>query len=786
MAGGYTGTDVPRREDRRFLTGQGRFVADLVGARALHAVFVRAMVPRARIRSTDVTAADAVPGVRAVLTAAELTRHLGPVQPLHRPHAAFRAAFELDGEPRPVECAAPGAVRYVGEPVAVVVAESRAVAEDAAELVQVEYDTDPPVVDAAAAAAADAPLVHPDTESNVAVRLSARYGDLDDAFSGAHTVVDQTFEMGRHAGMPLECRGVLATWDPRRERVEVSTSTQIPHVVRDTICASAGWTPDEVRVRVPDVGGGFGPKANVYPEDVVVPYLARLLGTSVAWIEDRAEHFTATAHSRDQRIRMRVAVDAEGRLLAADADAVVDIGAGSLWATGVVANTAIHAMGPYRLPAYRVRAAAVYTNKTVVAQYRGAGRPEACFALERALDIAADRLGLPRDELRRRNLLGATDLPQDKPLPYRDGEQITYDGADYLACFDACLKELPAEERDDRAPDHPDLHLGHGVATYIEATGRGPHESARVRLLADGGFEVMAGAASAGQSHETTLAQVAADALGVPLEQVRVLPTDTAAVPHGVGTFASRSAVVAGNAVDSVARRVVERARALAGRLLGVDATAVTHTADGFAAERHVITWTDLADELRTGERLSSPGTLDERGTYTPPTVTWTMGAHAVLVGVDSDTGLVHVLRYAVAHEGGVEVNPAVVAGQVRGGVAQGVGGALLEHVGYADDGQPQLATFAEYLLPASTDVPRIDVVALHAPTRLNRLGVRGVGESGTIAAYAALASAIEDALPDRTTPVTRTPMTPAAVLDLLRDGQGYAAHSAGRGEGAG
>ncbi|MQA81941.1 MAG: molybdopterin-dependent oxidoreductase [Streptosporangiales bacterium] len=765
----YVGSDVARREDRRFLTGQGRFVADLAGDRTLHTMFVRSTVARGAIRGIDVADADALPGVRAVFTATDLLPHLGPLRPLHQAHPAFRAAFHTEGDPRPLDCLAPGRVRYVGEPVAVVVAESRAVAEDAADLVHVDYEAAEPILDPVAAAAPGAALVHPDTPSNVAMRLSTSYGDVDGAFTAAHTVVDETFTMGRHTGMPLECRGVLATWDPRRERVEVWTSTQVPHIVRDALCESTGWSLGEVRVRVPDVGGGFGPKANVYPEEVVVPYLARMLGTSVAWLEDRAEHFTATAHSRDQRIRIRLAVDGEGRLRGLDVDAVADIGAGSLWATGIVANTAIHAMGPYRLPAYRAHGVAVYTNKTVVAQYRGAGRPEACFALERALDLAADRLGIGRDEIRRRNLLRADELPHTKPLPYRDGAPITYDGGDYVACLDACLKELPPEERDHYASDGEDLHVGHGVATYIEATGRGPYESARVRLLDDGDFEVGTGAASAGQSHETTLAQIAADALGVGLDRVRLVPTDTADIPRGVGTFASRSAVVAGNAVHAVGRRLAERAASLAARLLSVDE--VERTDDGFAAtDGRAVSWRELAGELGTGGRLDSVGALDERGEFSPPTVTWTMGAHAVLVGVDRETGLVRVLRYAVAHEGGVEVNPGVVEGQVRGGVAQGLGGALLEQVDYAEDGQPRVATFADYLLPASTDVPPVDVIALHAPTRLNALGLRGVGESGTIAAYAAVASALEDALPDRGAAVTSTPLTPAAVLGLLDD----------------
>ncbi|WP_329237140.1 xanthine dehydrogenase family protein molybdopterin-binding subunit [Actinoallomurus sp. NBC_01490] len=761
---GHVGTSVPRREDRRLLTGRGRYVADLVDVTTLHAALVRSTQASASIR-VDATAARDLPGVHLVLTGADLDGVLGPIEPLHRPHPVFAEAFGFRWTPRPIDTLAVDRVRYVGEPVAVVVADSRALAEDAIELVTVEYEPGRPVTSIEQALAPGAPRVHPDVSGNVAATLATSFGDVEAARERAAVVVRETYRMGRHGGVPIECRGVLAQWDPLEGRVHVRTSTQVPHVVRDAICAATGWPRWSVRVTVPDVGGGFGPKANVYPEEILVPYLARRLGRSVAWIEDRSEHFVATAQARDQVLTAELAVDADGSLLALSVDFAADLGAGSLWVAGIVANTAIHLLGPYRLPAYRVTGKAVYTNKTTVAQYRGAGRPEACFALERSLDAAADRLGIGREEIRRRNLLGAVDLPYARPLPYRDGVPITYDGGDYRKCLDACLELLPREAVAEAAARHPELAVGHGVGCYMEATGRGPRESARVRLLSDGRVELSTGAASAGQSHETTLPQAAADALGVSLDRIVWHPSDTDRLAVGVGTFASRTAVVAGNAVREVCVRMRERAVVLAAKMLGRDTADLSSGPEGFTAvSGETLTWEQLAGALALDGRLADEGDLDISGVYEPSTVTWTMGAHAAIVGVERATGLVRVLRYAVAHEGGVEINPAVVEGQIRGGVAQGIGGALLESFPYGPDGQPLTATFAEYLLPGTLDVPPVDIAALHTDATLNPLGVKGVGESGTIAVYATLASAVEDAVPSRRTGLTATPLRPADV----------------------
>jgi aerobic carbon-monoxide dehydrogenase large subunit len=753
-ADGFVGRSVPRAEDRRFLWGDGRYLADLADRTTLHVAFVRSTEPHALLLGVDAAKALEVDGVAAVLTGADLAGRLRPSSALGLPDARFAAVTDFAVTSDEIPVLAVEKVCYVGQPVAAVVATSRAVAEDACEEIFVDYEPLPAIASAEQALRPDAPLIHPHLPSNEAGRIGREFGEVVAAGRAAAVTVEGRYTVGRHGAMPLECRGVLARIDPQRSRVEVWTSTQMPHTVREAICAATGWSTEEVRVAAPDVGGGFGTKANVYAEEIIVPVLARRLGRDVIWVEDRTEHLLGAAQGRDQVHQASLSVDAEGRILAWEDDFVVDMGAGSLWTSGVIANTMIHLMGPYRIPAFRVTGRAAYTNKAITAQYRGAGRPEACFALERSLDRAARRLGISGIEIRRRNLLAAADLPYDRPLPYRDGMPIRYDGADYLACLEACLRLLPPDAVAETSAAHPELDVGHGIACYIEATGKGPHEFAEVRLCEDGTFLVTAGSANAGQGHQTTLAQVAADALRVTPDRIAVVVGDTDAIAHGVGTYASRSAVNAGNAVNMAAARIVADATLLAAQRACVPAGAVTLDAAGFlvAVTGARISWADLAG---TGLRGSAQ--------FAPETVTWTMGVHAAIVGVDRETGLSQVLRYAVAHEGGVSINPMIVEGQVIGGVAQGIGGALLECFSYDEEAQPSSVTLAEYKVPTACEVPRVAVRHLHSGAWPNPLGVRGVGESGTIAAYPAIASAIEDALGHQVSVVS----TPIAALDI-------------------
>ncbi|MBO0677207.1 xanthine dehydrogenase family protein [Mycolicibacterium sp. S2-37] len=747
------------------LAGHGRFLADRA-AGAHHAVFVRSSHPHARVDRIDASAATAMAGVIGVYTAADLGLNGAAIPTLTTPDERFVAATSCLLAEQRLPVLADSVVHYIGQPIAVLIAEDRYRAEDALEAVEVHYTPLPAVTDPVAALGEDSPVLFAHLDSNEAARLQISFGDPDRAFDGAAHIVEGTYRMNRHGAIPLECRGVRAAFDAQRQRVEMWTSTQIPHTVRNAVCAVTGWSRQEITVAVPDVGGGFGTKANVYAEEIVLAVLARHSGHEVIWVEDRQEHLIASAQARDQVHRTRLALDGDGRILAWEDSFIADIGAGSLWVSGIVANTAIHLLGPYRIPAAHITGRAALTNKTLTAQYRGAGRPEATFALERTLDAAAHELGLSTAEIRRRNLLTAADLPYPRPIPYRDGVPIRFDGGDYLACLESVLDLLPRSEVDACAAAHPEYRMGYGLSSYLEATGRGPHETARIRVLADGSFEVTAGAAAAGQGHETVFAQVAADALGVPLECVRYLPSDTERLPEGVGTFASRSAILSGSAVHKAAGRLIDAAVDLARRLIGAGGP-IRYTQGVFRAGSRLLSWRELAGAQSVGGDAESGAALDVTAVFRVETVTWTMGVHAAIVGVHRRTGMTRVFRYAVSHEGGREINPRIVEGQIIGGVAQGIGGALYEQWRYSDAGQPLSTTFAAYHLPLSTDVPRVAIEHLHVDTPVNPLGVRGAGESGTIAVYAAVASAIDDAL-GGAIHVDTTPVQPGEVHRAL------------------
>ncbi|MBO0830045.1 MAG: xanthine dehydrogenase family protein, partial [Streptosporangiales bacterium] len=708
MTGGarFTGRGVDRTDVAALLDGSAAFVADLVPEGALHAAFVRSPLASARVIAVDTSEARAAPGVVRVVTGAELVRHVEPLRPPanSRTVERFKDFYRVVSHPRHIPCLAVDEVRYVGEAVAVVVATDRYLAEDAAALVRVDYEPREAVSDLTAALEPDAPVVHGDLDDNLAVSLTMAKGELP-APGDEHVVVEGEYRIERQSGLPIECRGVLA--HPEADgRLSVWSSTQAPFIVRQLLCAATGWREEDVRVRAPEVGGGFGQKVSVYAEEVVIPWLARDLGRTVAWLEDRYENLTVGTQARDNLHRTRLTVDQGGRIVSWEDDYLVDLGVHNFWMVGVVANTAVHLLGAYRVPAVRITGRGLFSNKTPTAQYRGAGRPEATFALERSLDEAAARLGITPAKLRQQNLLGADDLPYPQGVPYRDGVDIVYDGQDYGRVLTAAMSLVGEDELAElKGSVAPHQRVGFGVGVYMEATARGPAEpeTARARLRADGTLEVSAGTGPSGQAHRTVFAQLAADAAQVDLAGVEVRVGDTDLVPQGLGSFASRSAVVAGSAVRLAAERAVEAGRRALAELLRVDS--VVAAPGGFLApgpDRHV-SWAELAMLLRTDGRV-----IDELYTFAPATVTWTMGAHAVAVVVDTETGEVEVVRYGVAHESGPPLNPRVVDGQLRGGVAQGIGGALLERVWHDEAGQPRSVTLADYLVPEATDVPAV------------------------------------------------------------------------------
>jgi carbon-monoxide dehydrogenase large subunit len=764
VAQSWIGRSLPRREDDRLLRGAGRFVADLGRPGQLHAHFVRSPVAHARLLGVDTAAALAVGGVAGVFTALDLPAGTLPPFLWDTPPEKLVAVLRPLLRPCHPPLLPADRVRYAGQAVAVVLAADRYLAEDAAELVEVDYDPLPAVTDPEAALAAGAPLVHDGWDDNVAVRFEVRRGDAEGALAAAPVVVRERFAVQRQAPLPLETRGALADYDPDAGLLTLWSTTQNAHPLRRAVSRVAGLAPERIRVVAPDVGGGFGGKGVLYPEDLIVALLALRTGRPVKWVEDRAEHLRSAIHAREQVHHVELGLDGEGRLLALRDRFVVDSGAFNPLGLVIPYNTIAHLQGPYRIPSLEAVATAVLTNKVPAAPYRGAGRPEAVFAVERAIERAARALDLDPVELRLRNLLRPDELPFRAGILYRDGEPLVLDGGDYPAALRRAA-EL-ADYAGVKAAAADGRKVGAGVACYVEGTGIGPFEGAQVRVERDGRVLVRTGACSQGQGHATVLAQVCAERLGVDPGTVTVVGGDTAGLERGWGTVASRSAVVAGNAVAAAALTVRDQAVAQAAAMLEVAETDLVvddgRVAVAGAPERGL----ELGELARAAEAGGAELAAVEY--FEPPTVTWANGAHAAVVEVDPGTGEVRVLRYAVVHDCGRPINPAIVDGQVRGGVAQGIGGALFEELVYDEEGQLLSGTLADYLVPTAADVPPIALAHAETPSPLNPLGVKGVGEGGAIPGPAAIANAVEDALAPRGRVVRRTPLSPAYVHSLL------------------
>src|SRR5579885_2512857 len=773
----FVGRPILRREDHRLLTGQGQFIADIVLPRMLHAVFVRSSAAHARIRTVDVSRAAAAPGVALALSGAELARLLPPVPDaqLSLP-SKWRAQVEhkLHNPQQPL--LATDKVRHVGEAIAVVVAESREAAEDAAELVQPELEPLPAVVDPEAALRAGAPLVHERFGTNLIGEFTIGKGSTDATLAKAARRLKRRFYHHRYSGVPMECRGVIAAHDPRTESITIWSSTQVVHWVRREAAGILGIPESRVRCLAPDVGGGFGVKGHVYPEELLIPFLARRVGRPVRWIEDRHEHFMAACHSRDQIHDVEVGFDDDGRLLAFRDSFIGDCGAWNPIGAGIAYNTAVHLPGPYKIANYAARARLAATNKTPNAPYRGAGRPEAAFAMERAIDLVARALALEPAEIRRRNMVRPDEMPYAAGLLYRDGEPIVYDSGDYPAALDRALDAVGGlaafRTRQAEARRHG-RYLGLGLGAYVEGTGVGPFEGATVRLDPSGKIYVASGAAPQGQGMETIFAQIAADAWGVAPDDVVFALGDTDAIAMGFGTIASRSTVTLSAALHHASERLAAKVKTIAAQLLEC-AAADLELRDGGVAIVGVpgrrVSLAEVARAARPGWDHARPdgveAGLEETCYWEPPTVTWSYAVHAAIVEVDGDTGRVTIDRYAVAHDCGTVVNPLLVEGQIRGGTVQGLGGILGEAIAYDGAGQLLSGSLMDYAVPNAADLPDIAVTHLHSPTPLNPLGVKGVGEGGAVAPPAAVANAVCDALGIE---LDRTPLRPEEILQRLR-----------------
>ncbi len=775
----YVGQRLRRQEDPRLLRGEGRYVADIEPPGTLHVALVRSPHAHARILGIEVTRARMSQGVAAVLTARDLGEHNRPL--LNRlPHPAlfFYPQYPL----------ARGKVHYLGEPVAVIAAESRYLAEDAADLVEVAYEPLPAVADTGAALRPGAAVVHDDegAKDNLAASFSQQFGDVEAAFARAHQVVRGRLTIGKCSGVPIECRGIVASVD-HLGRLTIWDATQLPHMVREVLAELLGKHEHEIRVIPPDVGGAFGAKQPFYPEEYLVPYLALRLRRPVKWIEDRREHLLASIHERGQVHEAELAVDAGGKILGVRDRFVADSGAFCPWGIVVPLITSTMIPGAYKVPAYRCEVQVAYTNTCPLAPYRGAGRPQAAYVLERLLDEAARALGIDSAELRFRNFIQPEDFPYATGLLGRDGSPVLYDSGNYPGCLEKVLDLVGARgfAAEQEAARREGRLLGLGIAMGIENSGYGPHEGARLRIEPSGRVVIYSGACSQGQGHLTTLAQVAADVLTVPPEQITLVGGDTEGIPYGTGTFASRTAVTAGNAVAAAALRVKEQALRLAAHLLEASPHDL-EVDDGAVRVKGATDRKLTLAELAAFAAARSPGIsfpaglaigLEATEYFVPRAPSYPAAAHAAVVEVDPATGEVAILRYAMVDDCGTVINPLIVEGQVLGGFAAGIGNALYEEVLYDEQGQLLTGSLLDYLIPGATEVPAPRLAHQCTPSPLNPLGVKGVGETATIPVPACINNAVSNAL---SVPANETPLTPVKVRALLR--RADEARSAGAG----
>jgi carbon-monoxide dehydrogenase large subunit len=762
------GASPKRKEDGRFVAGRGRYLDDVRVEGLLRLAVVRSLHAHARVLQVETDAARRLPGVLAVWTLDDLPELAAATVPPLVPEPGGRRYIH----PVMAGCR----VRHVGEALAVVVAGDPYLAADGAERVAVTYEPLPAVLGPEAATAPDAPRVNEEWPDNLAGVTTSGKGDPAAALARAAIVVSARLAYPRIAGMPLETRGVLAAPDPIGGGLTVWTSTQVPFAVRSGIAPVVGLPEERVRVLVPDVGGGFGVKGHVYPEEILVAAVARRLGRPVKWTETRTEHCLTAAGDRDQVHEASIGVERDGRIVGIETQFTRDHGAAPTLGEAITLNTINHLPGPYRVPHYRGAGRNILTHKTFAAAYRGAGRPEAAFVLDRLLDRAARRIGMDPADLRRRNLIRPDEMPSPTGLTYRDGAPITYDPADYPAAFDRLLETLDypgwrARQAERRGGPRP---IGIGLCAYVEGTGIGPFEGADIRVDPNGTVFVHLGVCAQGQGHETTLAQIAADELAVPLESVVVVGGDTSLVGYGMGTIASRVAAVGGPAVQRSAAAVAHKARLVGAELFECAPEDVV-LADGHVHVRGVpgkrVTLSQVvraAVRSRAVAEAGGPG-LSACAFFYPDTVTWAFGVQGVVLEVDLEACAISLLRLTAMHDCGRPINPVIVEGQLHGGIAQGLGSALGECMIYDETGQLLTGTLMDYPLPRADEMPPLEVVHLDFPSVINPLGIKGVGESGVISPAAAVANAVEDALADYGVEIDRPPVTAAHVFELLR-----------------
>jgi aerobic carbon-monoxide dehydrogenase large subunit len=773
----YFGAPIKRNEDRRLLTGQALFIDDVELPGMLHAAFLRSQVAHARIESIDVSAARQRPGVIAVYVADDLGAYWqhGPllVPPPPIPGIIFNQRTQVPlGKDK---------VRHVGEPLAVVIAENRYIAEDALDDIVVELEHLPAVVDLEGALDAGSVRVHDDLESNVAAHVHQTKGDYARAAAKADRIVKRRFRYEHGISSPIETRGVVAHWDARGNQMTIWDTTQAPVFVRNGLAGVLGLSERQVRVIAPFVGGGFGPKIMMfYPEEVVLPWASMRLNRPIKWIEDRLEHFFATTHERGQIHDAEMAVSKDGRILGIKDVFLHDTGAYDPYGLTVPLNSQCTLLGPYVVPAYDSTFTAVFTNLPIVTPYRGAGRQHGVFVMERLLDLAAEALNIDCAEIRRRNLIPPDAFPYKNEIIYQDFQPLEYDSGNYEPVLDMALDAigyhafLKEEQPRLRAAGR---HVGIGVACYVEGTGIGPYEGAKVQVQSNGRVSVATGIGTQGQGHFTVFAQIAADQLGVDVRDVDVVTGDTDQFYWGAGTFASRGAVVAGNAVNEASKSVRQKALKLASDVFECseeDLVMENGNVGIVGIPGKVIRLGELAQRANPMRGAVKPGTepgLESTQYFGPASGATANGVHAMIVEIDPMTFDLKILKYVVVHDCGTVINPLILAGQIHGGVAQGIGNAFYEKLCFDDQGQLLNASLADYLLPTALEVPRMELAHTVTTSPLNPMGIKGAGEAGAIPVGPLFAQAIEDALQLRgSVELLEIPLSPSRLFELTRN----------------
>ena len=770
----YFGAAVKRTEDPALVTGKGYFVDDIRLPGTLHGCFVRSAHAHAKIRSIDASAARAVAGVHLVLTYADLPEPAQKPLTLLVPNPAITQLFMP-------WVLAHSEVCYVGEPIAMVVADTRYIAEDAANLVEIDYETLPAISDCMDALAPGAAVAHEGTPSNIAARIPFSHGDNDGAFAKAAYVFRENLHTHRGGPFFMECRGLVASYDRISDSFTVYISSQGSHRIKRCFLDALDLNDNQIRVITPDVGGGFGPKGALYPEYPTVAVAAQLLGRPVKWIEDRRENFVATHQERDEYWDMEIAVDKDAKICGLRGRMVHDEGAYLPWGLTVPWIAATTVPGPYVIPSLKMEVLVAFTNKISTTPVRGAGRPAGVFVMERLLDRVARELNLDPGEVRRRNFIRPEQMPYKVGIIFRDGRPVIYDSGDYPTCQAIALNaadydSFVGRQRETRAKGR---YIGIGMSNAVEATGLGPYEGVTVRVSTTGKISLYTGATPHGQSHKTILAQIAADELGADYEDIAVVTGDTAGIAFGMGTFAARTAVNAGSSAHLAAKAVAEKLKQIAAEMLQASPADIELN-NGFAQLRAAPEkrkhFRELAFKAAGMPGVSMAGGLtpglEHTAYFTPDQSTYSNGTHVAEVEVDVETGGVEILRYIVMHDCGKIINPMVVRGQVEGGVAHGVGNALFEKMLYDSNAQALNVNFGEYLLPGSTDVPHVELHHMETPSPLNPIGVKGAGEGGTIPAIAAIIAAVENALMPFGVRISEAPITPGRLVGLIRSSE--------------